>query len=168
MGIYLLGRHKFSTEKEDPTIVDCGSHIGISILSFKGQYPKSKIIGFEPNSETFKILERNVKQNSLKGVELINTAVGNKEGSIDFYINTKDSWSWSDSILKTWSIKNEFKKVKVKSVRLSKYLNGEVDLLKLNVEGAEGLVMKEITSKLKNVEEMYLHYHSGSDNQKSG
>lgn len=165
MGIYLLGRYKFSTEKEDPIIIDCGSHIGISILSFKGQCPKSKIIGFEPNLETFKILERNVKQNNLRDVELINAVVGNKEGSIDFYINMKDSWSWDNSILKTWSIKNEFKKVKAKSVRLSKYLNREVDLLKLNIEGSEGLVMKEITSKLKNVKEIYLHYHSRSNNQ---
>ncbi|MDP1710483.1 MAG: hypothetical protein Q8L46_00880, partial [candidate division WWE3 bacterium] len=56
------------------------------------------------------------------------------------------------------------KKLKVSSVILSKYLNREVDLLKLNIEGSETLVMKEIEDKLKNIKEILLHYHGESSN----
>jgi len=164
LGIYLFGGYKFKSKKENPFIVDCGSHVGMSILSFKKQYPKSKIIGFEPNPETFKILEKNVEQNSLDNIELVNAAVSNREGEIDFYINTKNTWSWGDSLLKTWFVKDKFRKVRVKAVTLSRHLNRSVDLLKLNIEGSETLVMKEIEGKLRNVKEIYLHYHGKSSN----
>lgn len=85
LGIYLFGGYKFESDKNDPLIIDCGCHIGISILSFKKQYPRSRIIGFEPNPETFKILEKNIKQNNLENVELVNAAVSDKEGEIDLY-----------------------------------------------------------------------------------
>lgn len=164
LGIYLFGGYKFDSDKDNPFIIDCGSHIGVSILSFKKQYLDSKIIGFEPNPETFKILEKNIKQNNLKNVELINAAVADKEGKIDFYVNTKNSWSWGDSLLKTWFVKDKFRKVKIKTAILSKYLNRPVDVLKLNIEGSETLVMKEIGSKLKNVEQLLLHFHGESSN----
>jgi len=163
-GIYLFRGYRFRADKSQPLIIDCGSHIGISVLSFKKQYPKSKIIGFEPNPETFKILKTNIRQNNLDNVELVNAAVSDKEDEIDFYINTKNTWSWKDSLFKTWFIKDKFRKVKVKAVALSKYLNQSVDLLKLNIEGSETLVMKEIESKLKNVKEILLHYHGEVSN----
>lgn len=83
---------------------------------------------------------------------------------LTYTLNTKNTWSWGDSLLKTWLVKDKFRKVKVKSVILSKYLNGSVDLLKLNIEGLENLVMKEIENKLKNVNEILLHYHGESSN----
>ena len=78
----------------------------VSILFFKKLYPQAKIIAFEPNLETFKLLELNIKQNDLRDVDLVNAAVSDRTGEIDFYITKEDfvtegnwsSWHWGDAV----------------------------------------------------------------------
>ena len=48
----------FKTDKDDPLIIDCGANIGMSITYFKRLYPKSKIIGFEPDPKIFETLKK--------------------------------------------------------------------------------------------------------------
>lgn len=165
LGIYLLRVYSFNSDKKDPLIIDCGSHIGMSVLFFKKDYPKSKIIAFEPNPDTFKILEKNMKQNNITNVKLINAAVGNKEGFVSFYVSKKGTSSWGDSLFDTWSVEGKTKKIKVRSEILSKYINREIDLLKLNIEFSETLVMREIKDKLKNIKEIIIQYHGNEKNK---
>lgn len=49
--------------------------------------------------------------------------------------------------------------VTVSTVKLSGYIKDHVDLLKLDIEGAETEVMKEIEPKLKKVKNIILEYH---------
>jgi hypothetical protein len=50
---------------------------------------------------------------------------------------------------------------KVEAVRLSPFIQGEVDLLKMDIEGAEGSVVRELAEagKLKWIKEMFIEYH---------
>jgi hypothetical protein len=52
----------------------------------------------------------------------------------------------------------------VKAIRLKDYLNNKVDFLKIDIEGAEYRVLKDISEKLTNVENLFLEYH-GNFNQ---
>ena len=54
--IFRKGAYLFHTDKKQPLILDCGSNIGMSILFFKMLYPGARIIGFEPDPDTFEIL----------------------------------------------------------------------------------------------------------------
>jgi hypothetical protein len=52
----------------------------------------------------------------------------------------------------------------VKAVRLRSYLAGEtVDLLKIDIEGAETVVLKDCADLLSNVERLFVEYHSFED-----
>ena len=50
--------HKFITN-DKPIIFDVGAHHGESIIEFKTLFPLSIIHSFEPDPDTFKILQAN-------------------------------------------------------------------------------------------------------------
>jgi FkbM family methyltransferase len=55
-------------------ILDIGSNIGASIIYFHRQFPDANIFGFEPHPDTFRILQKNVAH--LRGVTVFNYGLG--------------------------------------------------------------------------------------------
>ncbi len=53
---------------------------------FKSIYPYSKIWAFEPNPNSFAMLQRNIEANKLKDVEIFNCALSDKDGVQNFYV----------------------------------------------------------------------------------
>lgn len=165
--IFEIHEYNFQTNNPKPFILDCGSHIGLSILYFKKLYPQAKIISFEPNPNTFKLLEKNIHQNNLEDVTLVNAAVAPGKGKINFHISNDEKlpWTWGDSaVVNKWASEDTTKAIEVSSVRLSNYINQEIDLLKVDVEGLEELVLKEIESKIDKVKEIFMEFHGSSTN----
>ena len=64
-------------------IVDFGANIGLATLYFRDKFPGAEILTFEPDMDTFRILERNVKSHN--GIELFNAAIGLERGWMNFY-----------------------------------------------------------------------------------
>lgn len=153
--------YKFDSKTVSPKIIDCGSNIGLSILYFKSLYPQAKIIGFEPGLETYDLLRKNVEENNLRDVVVHNKALSDKEGFIPFYVSKENPAHGG------WSIGGEandyYKKseTQIPCARLSAYIDSEVDLLKIDIEGAEDLVVKDLAEngKLKFVKQIILEYH---------
>lgn len=158
----------FETKKDNPYIIDIGSHIGISILYFKHIYPNSKILGFEPNPNTFKILEDNVYINNLKEVSLINKAIWKEKGTKKLYIdNSNYNWESNSSFLEhSWSGKENTKPILVKTTTLDDYLtNTYVDCLKIDTEGSELSILKSIRKYIYNINNIFIEYHPTKGNK---
>ncbi len=155
--------NKFTSKNRKPFIIDCGSHIGLSILYFKSIYPKAEILGFEPNPQNFEILQKNIKENKLKGIKVINAALSDEDGVciLRISLEEKEPWTWGDTIIENmWGDDDNRKKIKVKTVRLSKYINKPVDLLKIDIEGSEQKVLEEIKDKLYFIKQITMEFHS--------
>lgn len=168
--IFKKHEYPFIVKKTNPFIIDCGSHIGLSILYFKKKYPSAKIIAFEPNPRSFRLLAYNIKQNNLINVELINAAVSDMEGKIEFFVDKKieNPWGWGDSaVINKWYSSKTAKSIKVNAARLSKFIKSSVDLLKLDIEGMEERVLQEIKNKLSKVKEIMMEYHGSSTNPRN-
>jgi FkbM family methyltransferase len=166
--IFKMRMYSFTASIPDPFILDCGAHIGMSVLYFKTLYPQAKIIAFEPNPEAFKLLELNIKQNNLKDVELVNAALSNITGEIDFYIRgpaaSPSTWSVGGSAVKRAGNDDpNIQTIKVPAVKLSSYINRPVDLLKIDVEGMEEIILEEIEGKLEAVKEIRMELHGISN-----
>lgn len=81
------------------SIINIGSNIGLYCILFEKLFPKSKIIGFEPNLVFYEESLRNLKKNKCKNIDIINKAVGSMDGSIFIdnningtsYVITKDT-----------------------------------------------------------------------------
>tara|TARA_Y100000310_G_C20597748_1_gene771376 strand:- start:167 stop:736 length:570 start_codon:yes stop_codon:yes gene_type:complete len=140
-----------------PLIIDCGGNIGISVIFFKHLYPHAKIIVFEPNKSSFNLLTKNIEDNKLSNVTIINKAISRKRGKVEFY-DTPDKASSNASLI-NWQIKSDL--TFVESVLLSDFIKEHIDLLKLDIEGAEGQVIEDLhkTNKLKMVNEVICEYH---------
>jgi FkbM family methyltransferase len=137
-------------------------------LYFKKIFPQSKIIAFEANPLTFKILKKNILQNKLKQVDLVNNAVGKKKGEVNFYIgnNKKGTWNWGDSAVKNdWYDPELYRTIRVPCIKLSKFINKNVDLLKIDIEGSELSVLEEIEHKLRFVDQIYIEFHGSNSNK---
>jgi len=143
--------YHFDAVREDPLIIDGGSNIGMSILYFKHVYPMCRIIGFEPDTAIFKILQENIDRNKLQNVTIVNAGCGAKPGTAVFLSDGSDGGRFSDGA--------NGHEIAVEQV--SKYLDESVDLLKLNIEGQELSVLKEVeqSGNLMQVKQIILEYH---------
>ena len=143
--------YKFNSTRLDPIIIDGGSNIGLSLLYFKTLYKESRIISFEPDPEIFKILQDNVKNNKLEKISLHQKGLGIENCDIFF---KQDGMAGGSVSMKGSGIE-------IKMVRLSEYINEPIDFLKLNIEGQEHDVIKELftSKKIQNINEMVIEYH---------
>jgi FkbM family methyltransferase len=156
--IFLVREYGFVPDGDAPLILDCGSNIGISILFFKKLLPHARIIGFEPDQKTFELLSRNVAENRLSDVTLHNVAVASRDGEVTFFSNPQIPGFFLMSI-----VKGRFagEAHRVPCVTLSSFVQKPVDLLKMDIEGAEMDVMRELAASgaLKNVKAIVMEYH---------
>jgi FkbM family methyltransferase len=156
--IFINKNYYFVADKSEPLILDCGSNIGMSILYLKKLYPKSKIIAFEPDKDTFAILQSNVHDNCLTGITLFNNALSDREGKISFFYDGKNKGSPKMTAMSDGSLKD---KVTVDSVLLSKHVESKVDFMKMDIEGSEDAVVAELLKKdkLKLIGKAIFEYH---------
>ena len=157
--LYVAEVYYFSTTSPEPLIVDCGSNIGLAVLYFKRLYPKCRIIAFEPDRATFEMLERNVKANNLADVTLVQKALYDSVGSVPFFISPEQPGLLVQSTRKENLASSQ--ETMVETEMLSTYLSEPVDFLKMDIEGAEDHVLKDLneTGKLALVREIVLEYH---------
>lgn len=150
--IFVEEYYRFETNSQVPVIYDCGANVGTSCAFFKWIYPQSRILAFEPNPKITDYLLRNIKNNSLENIEVIEKAVWTTNNGIELGLEDADGSS----------IHLEKNKTKVKSVRLKDFLDKEetVDMLKIDIEGAEVEVLKDCHESLKNVRNLFVEFHS--------
>lgn len=160
--IFKENPYQFKVNNIKPFIIDCGSNIGLATIYFKILYPEAEIVCFEPDPNAYFVLDKNMKVNNLKNVSLINAAVGAADSVINFYgqVHPDNPDTRGNSIIELWGKqRQEDQSVPVKCVKLSSYINKEVDFLKLDIEGAEQQVLCELADKLSLIKEMSIEYH---------
>lgn len=144
-------------------IIDCGSHIGISILYFKLLYPKARILSFEPEKNTVEILKKNIENNRFKNISVYNRALYSREGPLVLYFKNGNLASGTGGI----HPRKNYSPRMVSATTLSNYVKSRVDFLKIDIEGAETEVISELAraNKLKFVEKMTIEYHHHLTNE---
>jgi len=168
--IFIKKEYKnFQSDNNSPLIFDCGANVGLATIYFKFFYPNSTIFAFEPDEEIFALLEKNIFQNNLDNVNIFNIALYDSKGVKEFFYdnNRKTSNVGTGSLIKERSPKN---RKTVESGILSEYIDNQiVDLVKMDIEGAEYPVIKELsnTNKLTNIKELIVEYHHKIGTEKS-
>lgn len=149
--------YHFTCSHDSPRILDCGANIGMSVLFFKGLYPKARIVAFEPDPGVAPLLRQNVARNALAGIEVVEAALADRDGTLTFHADGR----YAGSIMAAGATDAPVPTTArpVRGVRLSSYLNAAVDFLKLNIEGAEWPVIREAGDALRNVACMTIEYH---------
>jgi FkbM family methyltransferase len=160
--VLVAGAYDVPLPRAPQVIADLGSHIGASVLAFKARYPDARIVAVEPNPEAFARLVRNV--GGLLGVTCLNLAVGAVAGRRELHREPGASWAAS-----LFPSRRDGETVTVEARRLDAILGlarfGRVDLLKLDVEGAEEDVVEELVAggAMSVVDQLIAEYHHHLD-----
>src|SRR6478609_5383363 len=132
--ILLKQVYRVRLKQQKPFIVDCGANIGISVLFFKQLYPDCTIWAFEPNPNSFHLLEKNVLQNRLQNVKLFNCALSSENGQVKFFVPVKKSSLNGSSRA---GLDESYEAI-VESIKLSDFIKDiKSDFIKMDIEGDE-------------------------------
>lgn len=143
--------YRFSCSAPIPVILDLGANIGLSVLYFKRLFPACRIYAYEPDPYIFEILQRNVTEFHLTDVALVNEAVAEFSGELGFKSDHADG----GCIRPDGEVK-----VKAKDIRLLLERFERIDFLKVDIEGAERMVIPAAGQLLQRVENIFVEYHS--------
>ena len=148
----------FATDTPRPVILDCGSNIGMGILFFKALYPDALITAFEPAPWACAAIEETIRANGLRDVAVHNAALAETDGTLELFHDPSHPGSAAMSV---FSERMPGAAVQVRAVRLSRHITGSVDFLKLDVEGSELAVMRDLVSSgtIGQIRQMVIEFH---------
>ncbi len=168
---------KKNLPKEIRVFFDVGAHKGETSIEMYKNFAIKKSYLFEPIIENFKILEKKIIKIKLKNdLELNNFALGeeNKEMIINEVLESSSStlnnidentkyFKRKKKILNFFLNKNEISKKKVKVVSFIEFIKknkiNEIDFIKIDTEGYEYKILKNIEERLKNVGVIQFEHH---------
>ncbi|MGA1839243.1 MAG: FkbM family methyltransferase [bacterium] len=148
--------------KDAKLVVDLGANIGFASAYFSACYPDAKIIAVEPLPENLKLL-RKTAGNLMNHVTIIPGAIQNKPGKIIFYWS---KWWASGTTIEQIARKRQGDKRRaehrtaqapcfVEAVTMSEILalndTEYIDILKMDIEGAEAGLIKGSSEWLQKV-----------------
>jgi FkbM family methyltransferase len=137
--IFYAKEYEINLGKEPEWIIDCGANIGLSTIFFANKYPTCKIIAIEPDGKNFQYLKRNTRR--YPNIVCIQKAVWSHITKLAVIDTGKGNWGLQTK--ESTSLMHEFVDAITIDAILKKYKIGAIDLLKIDIEGAE----KELFSK---------------------
>jgi FkbM family methyltransferase len=157
----------------NPFILEVGAFRGEGTIAAAKTWPKSHIMAFEPDPYAYVELQKNTA--ALDNVEIYNLAVNTYTGSALFNVclgpnNNEPAYGYASSLLplkKGMEIYCKGPQIAVPCVTLDSWCESHniqrIDLLRIEIEGAEHSVLKNSLNTLKKVQAIfiktYIHPH---------
>jgi FkbM family methyltransferase len=138
--VFCFEAYEIKFHIEPKFIVDAGANKGGAAIYFSTLYPDAIIDCFEPNDELHKILEHNLKINNVKAT-IVKKALSDVVDELSFIKDDNHQYS------KLTDIDTG---LKVSTTTLQSYYGDrEIDILKLDIEGAEEVVVPQVADNVK-------------------
>lgn len=152
--IFVAGSLRFASSSDRPRVLDCGANVGLASLYFKRLYPDARITAYEADPALADLCRRNLAENGARDVAVETAAVWTSTGTVRFQREGADSGAIEGA-----SAGLTAPSAAVASVRLRDLLQEPIDLLKLDIEGAERAVLEDCADCLGRVRAMILDLH---------
>lgn len=150
--------------------MDAGANIGLSSIYFANKYPDAKIISIEPEESNFKLLKKNIEP--YNNIVPIQAALWDKNESISLvdsgldkcgFMTSKEGFQEKDlgDILASETNISTCHQVPGMTVDkiMANYNLLEVDIIKIDIEGAEKEVFKDTTAWIGSVNSIIIELH---------
>jgi len=153
---------KYETElfkkmaQDGKVVVDIGANIGYyTLIAAKLVGSKGTVYAFEPEPSNYKLLYKNIQANGYTNIIAVQKAVSKTNGKTKFYVDaaTTDVSSFAkDNVLKH---SKNLDCLEVETITLDDFFertvgDDRIDLMKIDVEGAEELVVDGAERVLRN------------------
>jgi len=139
------------------TIVDLGAHIGFSTLYFSSLFSDSKIYSVEASADNYQMLEKNINLNSINAIPL-NKYISSENGTANIYIHKNSNkcsvYPDGDANISTDNVE----KITMTDL-INRYELESIDILKVDIEGAEGELFSDCKSWIDRVKLITIEVH---------
>jgi FkbM family methyltransferase len=133
--VFLATEYSLPFKFSPKVIVDAGANIGMATLYFATQYPGARIMAIEPEPSNFKILQQNCS--GLANVTLLEAALWPLAQPVGIMNPQDEKFAFTvAAVVGEGSLAGRIPTVNVPEL-LKKTAGGRIDLLKLDIEGAE-------------------------------
>ncbi len=148
-------------------IVDAGANIGLASIYFANRYPESKIIAIEPEKSNFELLKMNVAP--YDNIVAIQAALWDKNEEIDLVDPGLGKWGFMTEAAESQQTGFGSLCHRIQGVTIDKIMKdydiSSIDILKMDIEGAEREVFNDPSSWIGSVSTMIVELH---ERMKSG
>lgn len=123
-------------------VIDAGANIGLTTLYLKAHFPDAEVLCVEPDDSNQTQLLQHITLNNLANVDLIRGGVWSHNSWLNIDNTFRDGLEWSRRLQPT---ENERGSIPVYSINhiLAEKQWESIDLLKMDIEGAEETVFSE-------------------------
>jgi FkbM family methyltransferase len=144
------------------SLLDLGANIGLSVAYFKTKFPSANIECYEPDENSFELLQKNVNENSWENVKCYRQAVSNQDRFL--YAAPAEEMA---SVNSQFSKSGTNEKNKVPSKDIAVILQQKFDVVKMDIEGAEWSVFKRIIEKklIRQTVHWFVEFHKIENNR---
>jgi FkbM family methyltransferase len=143
----------FSLATRAQVTIDVGAYVGFFTLVAGHANPQGRVFAFEPMPEAYERLNRNVMLNRLANVRCIPSAIGNHEGTAEFYHiprNMPCSSSLSFDFMRSASDVRSFPVPVTTIDRLAQEAGlDRIDLVKIDTESTEPQVLRGMAETIR-------------------
>jgi len=122
--------------KPSMVMVDVGANIGYySLLAAQRVGPTGKVIAFEPGTRSVQLLKQSATANHFANIEIHQMAVADQNGEVTFSLDDSNGGIHRGQL--------GVSAVLVPAIKLDDFLQAipKIDLVKIDIEGAEGLAI---------------------------
>ncbi len=165
--VFLDGEYDFSIPGTDPKIIiDLGANVGMFTIHSKLKYPKAKIISLEPEPGNYKQLQLNTA--GLENVVVLNKAIWKDDKGVSMVIDAQYGEWGATSESYSANAKNQ---LMVESITMQGlidlYAINLIDILKIDIEGAEKYIFETETEWLEKVKVLIIELHDFMEKESS-
>lgn len=142
---------QFTAATDRPVVLDCGANVGLASLFVKSCYPRARVVAFEADPAIAAVCRRNLARNGAPDVEVIDAAAWTHDGRVGFHVEGGDAGAIVHAVSSATD---------VRAVRLRDWIErAPIDLLKLDIEGAEAAVLEDCADVLGHVRALVIDLH---------
>ena len=154
--IFMFKEYDFDLGFTPKVIVDAGANVGYASLWFSQKYKNAKIISIEPEESNFKLLCKHIE--SIKNIIPIKFALWHKKTKLNIF----DTGFGHAGYAVRESDKKSIESIPTITIPeiLEKYNIDKIDLLKIDIEGAEKELFEYDSDKwIGNVNAIFIEIH---------
>lgn len=139
------------------TIIDAGANAGYATIYFAHQFPQARIIAIEPEASNFAVLLRNTAD--YHNITPLNAALSSNSQPLYLEEPTAEKWAFKYTMSPTEGVVADTCTMQEITERFK--IEG-IDLLKMDIEGAEAVVFSENTEWFSVVKHLFIEIHKGA------
>ncbi len=137
---------------EDAVVFDVGSNVGTHALLAAKLAREGRVLAFEPGSHAYTALRKNVALNNIKNITIYNAAVST--GDISWNLVQPGRSDEQSFLVPASENAPTLATVRLDDVMFEHHIQ-QIDFLKIDVEGAELLVLKSLGERLADVQRIF-------------